>query len=293
MDVFNIIPDYIVQGLLLGYGSIGFTVGISVMIISDIERRKRIIDLFCSLIIAFATVALVWVTYRNLAESEKLRKSSQDMAQETKKLADETKLLSNETKRMANETQKLADASIEQFKIKSYPSFISDKPKINYKDSDLIQEYNICNRGEITAHKVRFLIVNVFQKENHSLYFRDMTGPLYVEGEPRSTIDYDTKILKDTCKSFGSTGQIGSDYSIEDLNYILVILRFWVPYDTKYRFETFGYSIQKREKYHAQELSSDDKNILIKRHYMATLRDDSPTGLKIREFLNIDLQSNE
>jgi hypothetical protein len=298
----EITTEHTLHALILGYGSIGLAVGLAVLMSSDSEKRKKTVELFCSLIIAFATIALVWVTYRNLSESEKLRQSSQRMAQGTQVLAEETKSLSNETKRMADETKRLADINIEQFKIKSYPTFFWDKPEINYQNGKLHQKYRICNKGDITAHKVRILIVEVYQNSNQRHVFKWNSQAVYKMDEPIRTFDFDVKIFRENCRTLSSERSISSKYSIEQLKYFLLFIRFWVPYDTKHRFETIGYTLRTKikdseTKYHAQELAADDKKSLIQEHHQIASKIDpqiNPQDAQtVRKFFLVNRKSDE
>ncbi len=289
MAILGSIPDHILYGLLIGYGSLFITVAFAIMINSDSVKRNRIVDLFCSLIIALATVALVYVTFLNLNESKRLRESSQQMAQSTTELAEETKTLSRETKR-------LADLSVQQFKVISYPSLQSVKPEVTYENNKLNQKFRICNKGDITAHKVRVLLVMVYQKTGQGLFFNWDFTPVYQKDEPVKTFDIDVKLFGGGgCRNLTTEEPLYPNYTISDLKYCLLFLRFYVPYDSKYRYETFGYAFktitrESSKEYHWQEINSADIRIITERHSKALRENNTTAGQAVRTFLDENLQ---
>lgn len=79
-------------GLLIGFGLIGFGCLMSILIAHGTERIKTYIDIFSTLIIACATLALVGVTYLHMDEAKKSRQINRKMSEETKRIADITTL---------------------------------------------------------------------------------------------------------------------------------------------------------------------------------------------------------
>jgi hypothetical protein len=152
MDIFGNNPEHTLHALFIGYGSIGIAIGLAVLMTNDSNKEKRTVELFCSLIIAFATIALVWVTYKNLSESEELRKSSQDMT--------------NATRRMAELYEDSVKQMIKQSNIQMQSNVIALMPildvdiKLNHKDNP--NKYNIIlhNKGKGPAN-VFFCLLNI------------------------------------------------------------------------------------------------------------------------------------
>lgn len=175
------------------------------------------------------------------------------------------------TTKMAEETKRLADSNIEQFKIKSYPVFLVVTQRITFESGRLVQRFNIHNKGEITAHNVTFLLVNVYK--NKSELFVHNTGTYYEVGKTRRSIDIETKIQKDSFKWLVSETSLPKEYGFDDLKHALLFIKFKVPYDTVYRrIEVFGFILdrvpekEKERLYIWQELSPSDCSDLVRRH---------------------------
>jgi len=59
---------------------------------------------------------------------------------------------------IAKETKRLADISIEQFKIKSYPTFLITRTNPTYEDGRYKDKIKLYNKGEISSHETSILI---------------------------------------------------------------------------------------------------------------------------------------
>jgi len=107
-----------------------------------------------------------------------------------------TFFLALETQNMSVETKKLVDLSIEQFKIKSYPSFLLEISNGKYLSENLYQEFKILNRGDITAHNVSFLAI-VFCNKNSKKYTTIMPRLFFEKDYDKglNATDFDSKSL--------------------------------------------------------------------------------------------------
>ena len=192
---------------------------------------KKEIDIhgLAVLITAIATLALVYVTYLNL-----------DSAQQERNVARE---MSVETKRLADETRRLVDLGIRQFQIRSYPVFLIEQPEIHVDSNSITQIFKIQNKGDIAAHNVTFLFVNIHKKDN--IYIFTPRDSAYYESESSedkvTTINFEKKLLKDTARTVIIDSVLPQKYTIDDLLYCLIYIRFKIPYDEKYNYEYFGF----------------------------------------------------
>ena len=166
---------------------------------------------FTNLIVAIATIALVVVTYFYIHES----------------------------KDMTRQTKRLADISIEQFKIKSYPS-LEVHAEIQSIDSEGISEkYDVTNAGDITAFHCTFLPIHVFLDKKETPYFMPLVATFY-SGQERLTVLNYPKDIPRSVQRYLETRRNFSVLTLKELKYLLLFIRFRVPYDEKFRYETLG-----------------------------------------------------
>ncbi|BBO72137.1 hypothetical protein DSCA_60670 [Desulfosarcina alkanivorans] len=158
---------------------------------------------YSNLMVALATFALAFLTYSHIDEAREMRK----------------------------ETKKLADSSIKQFMIKSYPVFLVVTEKTEYIDGIFNHSYQIHNMGELAAHDVTCLFVQVFKdRKKRWMFIVDSSG-MY-EGKNRSSnLDYSEKIPPNSHKKISFKKHFEGEYAFEEMVYQLVYIRFKVPYD--------------------------------------------------------------
>lgn len=182
-----------------------------------------------------------------------------------------------EAKQMRLETKRLADISVEQFKIRAYPSFIIS-PEIVLESDKLAQTVNITNRGEIAAHRLTVLVVTGFSQKEQMRYICH-TGTVYKgTNSEQTTLDFENDLLPNgqTTIEFkkdilpNGTIIIGTErtshvnYSIDTLKCLLVILKFRVPYDDKYSYKVAGYVLKDTDPGHIwQNISQEDTQVLM------------------------------
>lgn len=145
------------------------------------------------------------------------------------------------TRNMAVETKRLADISVEQFKIKSYPALVVYTPEINITSDSLIQTYIISNKGDITAHNVTFLPVLVCDKSG-ILNFKTLHGTYYEDIPTNDASKHEIKIFKEASRRVIHKTSYQKGLNISELKYSLFFIKYKVPYDTKYRYESVGTS---------------------------------------------------
>lgn len=174
--------------------------------------------------VAIATIVLAGITYFHIREAQKMR---------------------NVTKEMAVQTKRLADISIKQFKIKSYPTFLIEAEKPFVKSSILFQKYKITNKGDITAFKVTSFLMNVHRKQNGGQFFDPLNATTYWMGEERRrTLDNEIKIPRGEPMSVETRKEVTDENSLDNLLYVLLFIRFEVPYDDKFSYETHGFTLR-------------------------------------------------
>jgi hypothetical protein len=187
------------------------------------------------------------------------------------------------TKDMIVETKRLADISVEQFKIKAYPSFLVGKisleiiPDILTQEQKIYQEFYISNLGEITANNLTVMQIYIYEYDTMNV-FSVVEGLLYRDKDNRriSAINCERIILPRSSISLASLGPIRKGCHISDISNMLIFIKFKVPYDTKYRYESFGFTLQKdifqsqKSRYLWQEISFVDRQQLIKDFFVSS-----------------------
>ena len=231
-------------------------------LIEALEKKPgQKIIIIATVILALATLALAAITYFNISE----------------------------TKNMVRATKNLADISVEQFKIKSYPTFIIDVNQCSF-DSET-HEYKIAftNRGEITAYKVTFLIVEGYEKESGAPHFVNNVTSLYESKEKITALDHEVDILRDMQRTIITGGKYYHDYDLDKLNHLLLFIRFKVPYDDKYSYEEKAYRLEKKSVrkngkalYHLEQITKWDLKSLLEKYFILS----SKWSDKIKMFFN-------
>jgi hypothetical protein len=222
-----------------------------------------------------ATVALVWITSMNISVSRDMTAATKDMAEQTKRMADYTK--------------ENIDTIIEQFKIKSYPSFLIDISQCVFGSNGYEYNINFTNRGEITAYKTSILFVSVYEDQNGTPHFVNETSSYYKANKEMTTVDYETEILNGTIFQVVINGTYFNRYTLENLKKLLIFIRFKVPYDEKFSYLETAYIIKKPIKeskilapYHLQELSKWDSESLLRVYHDVASKNEH----KAKKFFN-------
>ena len=150
--------------------------------------------------------------------------------------------------KIANETKRLADITVEQFKIRSYPTFLITRGPPTYEDAKYKDQIKIANYGEISSFETSFAIFyagQILNDENKPefMFFLDWQSVYIDEDLGRlSVIDYSSKIRPKASKTIESF--LPKDI-LDRLKYNLIIVRHKVPYDIIYRYEAFAYGLEK------------------------------------------------
>lgn len=181
---------------------------------------------------------------------------------------------------IATETKRLADISIEQFKIKSYPTFLILRTNPTYTDGKYKDEIKIHNKGEIASHKTSFLIIYVIitqesNKQKQSSFWADWT---YVyrdkDTENIDILDYCKNILPNSGTIIGIDNSV-PDLIINNLKYQIVFIRHKVPYDSTFSYEAhvFAWEVKKKDKnsnentFHWETLPNSRRDVLLENFF--------------------------
>ena len=180
--------------------------------------------------------------------------------------------------KIANANQELAELSAKQIKIKSYPSFDIIFSKIKLEEDKISETFSIYNKGEMTAHKVSLMFIQCYYNEQKKeLYFNVAGSTYYGQDKSVTTFNFEMKILPGSAKEINHQwGSIPPGYTAEDIKYALVFIRFFVPYDKQYSYETVGYILKNIDKINSsgaswQVISTTDRERLIKKLFKSKL----------------------
>ena len=236
-----------------------------IRLIRDFIKGKLLstLNIYSTLLVALCTIVLAIITYCHIDEAKKMR----------------------------TETKRLADISVEQFKIKSYPTFIVVVEGPSIDSNRIINSITTHNKGTITAFNVTFLIVHVIEKDNGELEFIGLADHIYIDEVGRSSLDFKQKILPNAFAKITSRKPLTAEYSIENLKYLLLFVRFKVPYDNKFRYEEWAY-IKKVKKtksdltsYLWQQLNDEDTKKCINECLRDIEKTKTPEINKVKMFL--------
>jgi len=213
-----------------------------------------------ALITAIATVALAFITYLYLQEAGKTREA---------------------TKHMAIETKRLADITFDQFKIASYPTFLFTIEKPSIESDTLISKITVTNKGEITTQDATFFLCYAYEKDHGALMFKPNFKPFYEEEEEELTaLDFSKKILPKAGCTIRTKLDLGKKDDLRNLKYLVVFIRFKVPYNDKFDYESSVYLLKgdpeekedEKLSYLWQVLSDKDARAVTQKAYV-TIRD--------------------
>jgi hypothetical protein len=90
-----------------------------------------------------------------------------------------------------------------------------------------------------------------------------------------TTVDFPSNIFSNSGIEIKFEGQLYKDYRIENLLYSLLFIKFWVPYDDRYRYESFGFLLKQnvgeknKHKLVWQDIDINDKNNLINNYFLS------------------------
>jgi hypothetical protein len=236
-------------------------------------------------VVAVATAILVYVNYLNIDEAKKMREA-------TEKLAESTVMQIKEAKQMRIQATRQTDVIIEQFKIRSYPTFLVIMDPLSIKeDKDkkldkILNNYKIHNKGEISAFDVRCLLAYVYMKDGKRSYH--ISKSHYYEGkEGIRAIGIKQKIAAGAGINVTSEFQLLSPKDYGQLKNMLLIIRFIVPYDTKTKYEILAYSLEdsppKKDLKTWQIMTTNDTNDLCR----AFISDKAwQTDTEVKDFLS-------
>jgi len=213
----------------------------------DENTIKNLLPTISNWAIAWATIALV-ITTAFLAKA--------------------TFNMSKATADMSKQTQRLADLSVKQFKIRAYPAFLIEFKEVTFDKGKLKEVYNVVNKGEITAQNVTFLWVHGYTKGSKKMFI-NKTGTYYKIDKRMTTVDFQTNIFGKSKRQIVSESKLYDNFKIENLLYSLLFIKFWVPYDSKYRYESFGFLLShKVDKKNKILLKWQDLDITAKKNFI-------------------------
>jgi len=145
----------------------------------------------------------------------------------------------------------MVDLSVEQFRIRHYPTFQVIAEKMTAGSDRIFQEFKITNKGDITAFKVSPLFVNAYVHNlviggnlAKNMQFSVVFGSVYeFEGKKMSS-EVEIDVLKDSPMAFVCHPKYPQGLTFDNLKNALLFIRFKVPYDNKYRYSSYGFSLQ-------------------------------------------------
>lgn len=189
------------------------------------------------------------------------------------------------TSNMSEQTKRLADLSVEQFKIRAYPSFLIKFEEIKFEKDKLREVYKVINKGEITAQKATFLFAHIYGKKLNFEHVNRL-GAYYKIDKLMTSLDFQVNIFSNAYRKIISEGSLHNNYKIENLLYSLLFIKFWVPYDDKYRYESFGFIMKKdiseknKKELKWQDIDINSKNNLINNYFEASAHKTSDKVIK-------------
>jgi hypothetical protein len=230
-------------------------------------------------IIAVATCALVGVTMWNIYEAGKSTVEIRTLAGQLKELAGETTSLARtasaqlgeakgmnvQTKRMADnsieqlaqakrmadaslkqflETKRMVDSINEQFKIKSYPGFFVVPEKVSVDSDKLTQKFSVENKGEVVARELSVLVINAYQEQPFHPFLDVLDAPMYEYQGEKSMGNVEINMPPSARYNISTESKFPPTNSITTLKTVLIFVRFKVPYDTKYSYETYSFALR-------------------------------------------------
>ena len=247
MNIFGNIPEQTPYALIVGFGSLVLALCLAVLT-GNTEKVKRVVEIFSSLVIAAATIALVLVTIKHINEARNMRKTTEEMVVETKRLA---------------------DISVEQFKIKSYPTITITTKEYSLESDKNIQKFGFSNKGEMTAFNFSGLVINTYKDamriKSDDLTFKERLEVYYkIDEEKIALIEYEIKLPKGITRTLIHTNTIKPPYRANHPIHALIIIRFKVPYDT-YRYETYSFVLEEEKKW--KRMNNEDTDDLLDQYF--------------------------
>jgi hypothetical protein len=161
-------------------------------------------------------------------------------------LAGVTGLYLHEAREMTAQTKRLADISIEQFKVKSYPSIRMTNEILSIDSKHFHEKYSLINEGDITAFNCTSLLFHVFLDKGKFNYIAEM-GTYYSGQDKVTSLDYSKNISHREHLHLELQSNYGK-FSLDKLKYSILFVRFKVPYDEKFRYETVAWYLAKSPK---------------------------------------------
>jgi len=151
---------------------------------------------------------------------------------------------------IAKETKRLADISVEQFRIKSYPTFLITRTNPTYADGRYKDQIKIHNKGEISSYETSILILYAIRTQEQPLSFLANWTYVYRDKDTESidVLDYSKKIPANSWASIGIDIPVPESI-IKNLQYQIVIIKHRVPYDPSFTYEThaFAWEVTKQD----------------------------------------------
>jgi len=199
-----------------------------------------------------------------------------------------------EARKMREETKKLVDLSMQDFKIRAYPSFLVSTPSLVWKENDFIGTTTIYNKGEITAHNVTMLLVKRFVDSENKVLFVNEMGTFYKGDEAKTTLNFETKIFREGYKTIEYKSKIDRNDQRGRLTHQLIYIRFKIPFEDKHDYEVFAFILkrddQKKESdenaYVWQETDVELRDKLISGHLKSLRNSKDDMANKIKAFLS-------
>jgi hypothetical protein len=271
---------------------------IKLAILSIIESCEQVIfysERYSSLIIAFALIGLVFVTYFHMQEARELRRSSETIAKETKNLAIVTEKMATETKKLAdstskmkntidflksseimaketkkldvavekmtNERNKLADLISQQIQPIPYPFLEINVETPTLKSKQLIEKISVINNGGVIAYHVNVFVCHVYNaKEKFKPILASAYKGVYKGRENATSLDFKRDIFPKEIIDIEGSIKFTKTHNLNSLQKLVVVIRFKETSDALYSYKESAYILNKNDDLSLEwKILSDDE----------------------------------
>lgn len=284
---------------------------IKLAILAIIEFFEHLIfygERYISLIIAFALIVLVFVTYFHMQEARELRRSSESIARETKNLAIVTEKMATETKRLADltsqmkvtsdlkksseimaketknldaavgkiskERKRLTDVISQQIQLNPYPSLDINIEIPTLKSKQLTEKIRIINNGGVIAYNANVFVCHVYNaKKKFKPNLDSVYKGIYKGRENVTTLDFRRDILPKEIIDIEASIKLTKTHNLDSLQKLIVVIRFKEPNDALYSYKESAYFLNKNDELSLEwKILSDDEIESLTREMINSLK---------------------
>lgn len=258
---------------------------IKLAILAIIEFFEHFIyygERYSNLIIAFALIVLVFITYFHMQEARDLRRSSESITKETKNLAIVIEKMATETKRLADltsqmkvtsdlkksseimaketknldvavgkiskERKRLTDVISQHIQLTPYPSLDINIEIPTLKSKQLTEKIRIINNGGVIAYNANVFVCHVFKtKEMFKPNMDSVYKGIYKGREKVTTLDFRRDILPKEIIDIEASVKLTKTHNLNNLQKLIVVIRFKETNDALYSYKESAYILNKKD----------------------------------------------